>query len=463
MSTAALDWSEEAFFEAPAAEPVDGGTTSQGHLWHIASPRWGHSMHTMCSYHGMFPAKLAHYFIQRYTRPGGVVLDPFSGRGTVALQARAEGRRSISNDLSPLAYVLTHAKAKAPTYETVLDYLARLEKRYRKSRTEPAGVSADIEMLYHATTLRQLVFLRDFLHDKPFTEWSAEQTMIAGALAGIMHGAFRRDGTSQYLSISMPNTFSMSPTYVEKFIREKGLSKPPQDVFERLRDKLARIYLDAVDGPEGQVFHDDAAQLMLGGSIPAKSVDLVVTSPPYLQVVNYGTANWIRLWLMGVDEVGREQGAGRRNLDKTLDHRHTYDSYREFMTRTLQGIQRVLKPNGVAAIVIGDVAKPDKPDPDKPDKPAKEPIQLARKIWADVGGETTLRLIDVIDDFIDIDKKVSRIWKDTKGQATACDSVLVLTHAKGKPWDGPEDIDWDEPYKDGGPDAAHERVSQALG
>ena len=44
----------------------------------------------------------------------------------------------------------------------------------------------------------------------------------------------------------------------------------------------------------------------------ARKVDLIVTSPPYLQVVNYGTANWIRLWLMGLDEVGRESGAGRK-------------------------------------------------------------------------------------------------------------------------------------------------------
>lgn len=452
MTTAPLDWSEDAFFEAPEALPVDGGTTSHGPLWHIASPRWGHSMHTMCSYHGMFPAKLAHYFIQRYTRPGGVVLDPFSGRGTVALQARAEGRHCISNDLSPLAYVLTHAKAKAPAYETVLEYLAGLEKQYRQSKTDPAGVSPDIEMLYHPMTLRQLVFLRKFLHATHFTEWSPEQAVIAGSLAGIMHGSFRRDGTSQYLSISMPNTFSMSPAYVEKFIREKGLVKPPQDVFERLREKLARLYLDAVDGPEGQVFHEDASKLMLSSRIQAKSVDLVVTSPPYLQVVNYGTANWIRLWLMGVDEVGRDQGAGRRTLDKRLDHRHTYDAYCKFMARTLRGIQRVLKPNGVAAIVIGDVADP-----------GKEALPLARKVWGDIESETSLRLVEVIDDHLDVDKKVSRIWKDTKGQATTCDSVLVLTHAKGRPWDGPEDIDWDEPYKDGGPDAAHDRVSQSLG
>ena len=64
------DWSEDAFFEMPERDSLDGGTTSAGTLWHGVSVRWGHSMHTMCSYHGMFPAKVAHYFIQRYSKPG---------------------------------------------------------------------------------------------------------------------------------------------------------------------------------------------------------------------------------------------------------------------------------------------------------------------------------------------------------------------------------------------------------
>ena len=218
-------------------------------------------------------------------------------------------------------------------------------------------------------------------------------------------------------------------------------------MFERLRDKLARIYLDATDGPTGQVFHQDAAKLMIERDIRPNSVDLVVTSPPYLQVVNYGTANWIRLWLIGIDEVGRERGAGRRNLDETLDHRHTYIEYKKFLLRTLRGIQKVLKRDGVAAVVIGDVADP-----------GKEAVPLAQKIWDDVGHETKLRRIDLIEDHIDVDKKVSRIWRETKGQATNRDCVLLLTHATGEPWEGPEHINWDEPYKDGGPDAAHKRI-----
>jgi site-specific DNA-methyltransferase (adenine-specific) len=448
VTAAGVDWSDP-FFESPEPDSIDGGTTSDGPLWHIASPRWGHAMHTMCSYHGMFPAKLAHYFIQRYSKPGDLVVDPFSGRGTVPLQARVEGRRTISNDLNPLGYVLSRAKANPPGWAAVNKTLDSLEKRYRsRSQPEP-DVSGDIRMLYHPDTLKQLCFIRKYLLRRDLPQWSPEDLMLAGALAGIMHGAHRRDGSSQYLSISMPNTFSMSPMYVEKFIAENNLVAPDQNVFERIRDKLARLYLDAIDGPAGVTHAEDAAGLLGGDTIRAGSVDLLVTSPPYLQVVNYGTANWIRLWLLGVDDVGRERGEGRRTLNAALDHRHTYTSYKAFMLRILFGVQRALKPNGVAAIVIGDVADP-----------RKEPLPLAAKLWEDVGDQTKLQLIDRIDDHLPVDKKVSRIWGDTKGQATDRDCVLVLARegANLPKWSG--EIDWEEPYKDGGPDAAHDRLRE---
>jgi len=443
-----MTW-DDSFFDVPEPDSIDGGTTSAGPLWHATSPRWGHSMHTMCSYHGMFPAKLAHYFIQRYSRPGDVVVDPFSGRGTVPLQARVEGRHAISNDLSPLAYVLSSAKANPPTWTGVLAVLAELQRRYIASADDP-DVSPDITMLYHPTTLKQLCFIREYLHAQPMSDWSPGKHMIAGALAGIMHGGHRRDGSSQYLSISMPNTFSMSPTYVAKFILENGLTAPEQDVFERIRDKLARLYLDANDGPPGKTGAFDAATFLTLGEIGRGGVDLIVTSPPYLGVVNYGTANWIRLWLLGVDDVGRDQGSGRKQMDGLLDHRHTYESYKDFMRKVLFGVERSLKPNGVAALVIGDVLEPN-----------KDRVTLAEQIWDELRGETRLHLAHLIEDHISVEKKVSRIWGETKGQATDKDCVLVLTRQGADVIDHADDIDWDEPYKDAGPDAAHARLRRA--
>jgi DNA methylase len=449
MTMSSHDWSEDAFFDMPDRDSLDGGTTSAGALWHGISPRWGHSLHTMCSYHGMFPAKVAHYFIQRYSQAGDLVLDPFSGRGTVPLQARVEGRRTVSNDLNPLAYALSRAKANPPTWSAADTFLRRIETSYRRADSAEPDVPEDVRMLYHPNTLRQICYLRGYLLRKDLNDWCQEEFMIGGALAGIMHGSHRRDGTSQYLSISMPNTFSMSPAYVKKYIEANRLHAPDQDVFECLRDKLARLYLDAIDGPDGRTFMRDASSLLMRGSVKAASVDLIVTSPPYLRVVNYGTANWIRLWLLGLDEVGRERGVGRRSLNAALDHRHTYISYRDFLLRTLRGIRRVLKQDGVAVLVIGDVADP-----------GKAPLPLAAQIWQDVGDQTGLCLLGLIEDHLAVQNKVSRIWGDTKGQATNRDCALVLAREDGCPPAGPGVIDWDEPYKDGGPDAAHARLKE---
>ena len=442
-------WIAGAFFDAPEPESLDGGTTSRGHLWHSVSPRWGHSMHSMCSYHGMFPARVAHYFIERYSRVGDVVLDPFSGRGTTALQARVDGRRAICNDLNPLAYVLSRAKINPPLWESVLAFLGDLEVSYKGRRHSEPDVSQDIRMLYHDGTLKQICFVRARLLSKPLTAWSKEELMIGGALAGIMHGSWRRDDTSQYLSISMPNTFSMSPAYVEKFILENGLRKIDQDVFARLRDKLARLYVDDLSGPTGKAYHADAPLLLQGRAIRPNSVDLVLTSPPYLQVVNYGTSNWIRLWLLGIEEVGRERGTGRRQLDLVLDHRHTYRSYCEFILRTLTGIQRVMKPDGVAVVVIGDVKDPDK----------EKPLPLAAQVWEDISRSTNLRLMEIVEDDLPVEKKVSRIWGETKGRATSRDCALVLSRRDGNPIVESKEINWSEPYKDGGPDSAHRHLN----
>jgi site-specific DNA-methyltransferase (adenine-specific) len=304
-------------------------------------------------------------------------------------------------------------------------------------------------MLFHDASLRQMMYLREHLLSSSITSWNPERLMLAGSMAGILHGAQRNDGTSMYLSISMPNTFSMPPAYVKKYIAENNLQKIKQDVFECLRDKLARIYLDSTDGPAGMVFNTDAGGLLNGPSLTAGSVDLIITSPPYLKVVNYGTSNWIRLWWLGIDNVSRHGGAGRKSLDAKLDHRHTYESYKAFMLRALKGAKRVLKRDGVAVFVIGDVATP-----------GQSALDLAHQIWQDVGERTGLELLDTIEDSLPAQNKVSRIWGDTKGKATDRDCILVLGRQDGRPTEIVGDIDWGEPYKDGGPDAAHDRGRQ---
>ena len=446
--TSDLDWSADPYFEDGEVLSLDGGTTSSGVLWHGVSPRWGHSMHAMCSYHGMYPARLAHYFIETYTDPGDLVVDPFSGRGTTALQALIDGRQSICNDLNPLAFTLSRSKSKVPSWSEVTTVIGRLEAEFQTSMVDISAAPPDIAMLYHPRTLAQICFLRSKLLAKGMLRWTSSEAMIGGAVAGILHGSHRLDGSSAFLSISMPNTFSMSPGYVRRYIEENNLVQPEQDVFECLRHKIARLYADSQVVSRGKTHRLDAIELLKGRSIQSGTTDLLLTSPPYLKVVNYGTANWIRLWWLGVEDVSSHTGAGRKALDALLDHSHSYDAFRVFFTNFLSGVRRALRQNGTAAIVIGDVTT------------TSGTATLAEDLWSDVGGSSGLILFDVLEDHLPSHTKVSRIWGETKGQATNRDCVLILGRADGE-WRGPNtNVTWDETYKDAGPDAAHEWMQQ---
>src|SRR5258707_8914409 len=98
----------------------------------------------MCSYLASFPAALAHAFIGRYSRRGDVVLDPFSGRGTTALQACAEGRIGVGNDLNPLAHLLTAAKVEPATPAEAATRLAALRVGWAASSSDWLRLAADV-------------------------------------------------------------------------------------------------------------------------------------------------------------------------------------------------------------------------------------------------------------------------------------------------------------------------------
>ena len=103
--------------------------------WKTQQRLWGHSLHPMCSYLASFPAALAHAFIARYSRSGDVVLDPFSGRGTTPLQACAEGRIGVGNDLNPFAHLLTASKVDPASPAEAREHIACyvMAKQLRRS------------------------------------------------------------------------------------------------------------------------------------------------------------------------------------------------------------------------------------------------------------------------------------------------------------------------------------------
>src|SRR3954467_10008032 len=96
----------------PSSTPYLSGLPTR---WRRAPRRWGHPLHSVCSYFAMFPPQLASVFIRWLTRPGDVVYDPFAGRGTAPFEALLHGRVGLGSDANPLAHALTQAKVRIPS------------------------------------------------------------------------------------------------------------------------------------------------------------------------------------------------------------------------------------------------------------------------------------------------------------------------------------------------------------
>src|SRR5262252_5770672 len=87
--------------------------------------RAAHSLHEV-SYRACFKPQLPRFFIERLTRPGDVVYDPFMGRGTSLLEAAFMGRAPWGNDLNPLSVALIKPRLCPPTADQVQERLATI-------------------------------------------------------------------------------------------------------------------------------------------------------------------------------------------------------------------------------------------------------------------------------------------------------------------------------------------------
>jgi site-specific DNA-methyltransferase (adenine-specific) len=368
-----------------------------------------HPWHTMCSYLGSFPASLAGTFIEVLSDPKDIVLDPFCGRGTTLLECRLSGRIPLASDLNPIAVALTKAKNISLNLVTAMDRITELENSYDLPLYLPEALDQpeDIKLIYNPFTLAQLCFLRRKLREPK----SDVDTFLIGVILGLMHGKERKDGTSAYASISMPNTFSMSPNYVRRFVQNNNLQRVERNVFTLMKDKIHRLYSNYSDFESiGIVTCLDIKTISTSNEFsPFKGkVKLVITSPPYSNVVNYALQNWIRMWFLFKDA---------REVADILDDNLTFGASLEFLEQAVKEIQLMLDDDGVAVIIIGDIARSK-----------NNIVSPARDLIRRVSEKGIFGYIGFMSDYLNTDGKTTRIWNDTKGCATNVDRIILLSN-----------------------------------
>ena len=297
-----------------------------------AEQRRGHSLHEI-SYRACFKGQLPGFFIERLTEPGDLVFDPFSGRGTTAVQAALLGRAPAANDVNPLSAMLCAPRLDPPSVAEVRARLAGIDL----CRAVGDPVEADLLAFYHPDTLRQIRALRAWLLERPVLDgvdrWI--RMVAINRLTGHSNGFF-----SVY---TMPPNQAVSAGSQRRINAARGQVPPPRDVRAIILKKTVSLLADGAPPPHPPALLLTGAAERTPGVADA-SVDLIVTSPPFLDVVDYAGDNWLRCWFAGID-------AGRVRIDR---HRDVL-AWQGFVRRGFAEFARVVRPGGMVAFEVGEV------------------------------------------------------------------------------------------------------------
>jgi hypothetical protein len=299
-----------------------------------AGQRRAHSLHEI-SYRACFKPQLPAFFIARLTAPGETVYDPFSGRGTTALEAALMGRRPAANDINPLSRILVAPRLAPPSLEHVAARLSGLAL----ASAPPAGPD-DLLAFYHPATLGQVCALRDYLLERA----------AAGRLDGVdrwlrMVALNRLTGHSPgFFSVyTLPPNQATSVAAQRRINAARRQVPPPRDVAALILRKSASLLAHGAPPPhpEALLFTGPAERTP---ALADAAVALIVTSPPFVDVVDYEGDNWLRCWFAGIDIAA-----------VAIDRHRGVPAWEAFVRRAFAEFARVLRPGGVVAFEVGEV------------------------------------------------------------------------------------------------------------
>ena len=314
-----------------------------GELW-TSAQRKGCAIHEI-SYRACFKPQVPLYFIDRFTKPGEIVYDPFMGRGTTVLEAVLAGREAIGNDVNPLSRMLVEPRLDVPEIAPVAERLESINfDRNRKG-------SEDLSMFYHPGTLRQILGLRSYLAQRRGEGKEDKRDrwirMVAtNRLTGHSPGFF-----SVY---TLPPNQAASREDQKRINRIRKQKPEFRSVPDLILKKTRRILSALTDGQRERLSNAlDQVVLLTGdardtGRIMSNSVQLTVTSPPFLDIVDYAKDNWLRCWF---NDIALE--SVQRNITKT----RTVSDWTNVMRAVFQELYRVTKPGGYVAFEVGEVRK----------------------------------------------------------------------------------------------------------
>ncbi|MFQ5504081.1 MAG: DNA methyltransferase [Planctomycetota bacterium] len=344
---------ERTLFEAPGAAVTEiavGGIRVPritNELW-AAAQRQGHSLHEI-SYRACFKAELPRFFITRLSQEGDRILDPFLGRGTTLLEAALLDRVPCGSDVNPLSRILIEPRLDPPGLTEIRARLA--EWRSQARDPEPDEGEPDLSVFYEEKTLADIRALRRWFLAR---EGTGDLDRVDRWLRMVATNRLTGHSSGFFSGRTMPPNQAVSVATQRKLNERLGLEPPRRDV-EALILKKSRSLLRSLDPFQLACLRRNAGKMCLFtgradrlSAVPAGSIQCTVTSPPFLDVVDYAKDNWLRCWFCGLDaeRIGSQVTTSRRLEDWT-----------RLIGAAMCELHRVTRPGGWVVFEVGEVRR----------------------------------------------------------------------------------------------------------
>ena len=357
----------------------------------------------------MFPYIPAFFFsIPQICPPGGVVLDPFCGSGTVLLESLVHPiykRNVYGVEINPLGRLIAKVKT-TPLKESILEkrihHLLELAKKY-DSMEAPLPESEKIRFWFSKEAIRKLSKLKYFIEEEGKDDDYKDFFWVC--FSSMIRKVSKADPFIPPPVLLKIHKYENSPKkhkFLLKFLKQSenpdvmGLFKSTvMKNFERIKslNKVEEVKKGEI---KAQIIWDDVQHIKLGKlgkkgmlvknnakTLPSNSIDLVLTSPPYLTAQKYLRTHILELlWLGMVSEneilslekeiIGSErvslkeidftEGIGIKSIDTLIEWalsispRRAAMLFKYFlqMKQAMSEIYRVLKEEAYAIVVVGN-------------------------------------------------------------------------------------------------------------
>ncbi len=354
--------------------------------------------HSLHPYPAKFPPQLPKKILEDYAIKGQTVLDPFCGSGTTLIEARIFGANAIGVDVNGLSVLLTQVKATPLTeqqFSIVQAFISKIEKEISKWKSEkrPPIKIKEIEGQEHwfqNNVSEEITFL---LNEISKQSDIVIQNFLKIVLSSIIVRVSNQESDTRFAAIdkNIVNGYTL-----EAFCKKT----------KEYNSRMAEFSELVQNSTELKVYNADSRNLDF---IQDNSIDIIITSPPYANTYDYYLYHKFRKRWLDLDvKFAQYNEIGSRREYSSLKEKK--EKWNEDLIKCFAEMQRVLKPNHFAFIVIGDsVIK-------------KELIKIEKEI-SDFAPKIGFKVNEILSSDL---SKHSRIFNPTYAQKGKKEHLIIL-------------------------------------